>query len=141
MTEEKTQVSACASHRSGYLLKKQCDECPWRKDQPVGRFTAKRFEELRVTATQPESFSGIEQQPIFACHKTIDGKEQTCVGFLANEASSQNFSVRLALMNNRYNPEELVVIGEQYKNYEEMALANGATPLPPKKGPAWRHTK
>jgi Family of unknown function (DUF6283) len=103
----------------GFRRKETCEECPWRKDVPVGRFPEERFISLRKTAEQ--GFN----KPIFACHKTSEGKgTQACVGYLL-VAGHNNFAVRLASATGRFDHTQLKATGPLYESYEEMARANG----------------
>lgn len=95
-----------------------CDECPWRTDVPVGRFPRKRFEQLRHTAEQ-----GLGN-PIFACHKTAEGQEQACVGFLLVEGQN-NIWVRIFAARGAFDPKALKATGPLYESYDQMARANG----------------
>lgn len=93
-----------------------CDECPFRTDVPVGRFPAERFRQLRRTAEQ--GFN-----PIFACHKTEEGSDLACVGYLL-VAGSANFTVRLAVLQGRFRYEDLKATGPLYESYKAMERAN-----------------
>ena len=104
-----------------------CSECPWRRDSPVGQFPACRYEALRDTSGGP----GVEAplgSPLFACHKTPDGQERACAGWLA-VAGVDHLGVRLAVVMGRL-PGEALVPGEGwpdlYDSFEEMAAANAA---------------
>lgn len=115
---------------------KPCNACPWRRDTPPGQFTAARFEALRNTSgtrgsrrpgehdTTPEA--GLDA-PLFACHKTAEGKEIACAGWLAVEGSD-HLGVRLAVMRGRIPPEALSPQPgwpELFDNYDEMAATQG----------------
>lgn len=101
-----------------FCARETCAECPWRKDVPVGRFPPERFVRLRNTTA--DGFA-----PIFACHKTVEGKDLACVGYLLVGAED-NLHVRLALRDGRFDPRELVATGPLFESYEAMASANGA---------------
>lgn len=109
--------SACSSKRPGFRMRRTCDECPWRKDVPVGRFAPERFVQLRKTVEQ--GFG-----PLFACHKTHEGSDETCVGYLLVDGEN-NFNVRFAASQGRLHFEELEAAGPLYESFEEMARANG----------------
>lgn len=98
---------------------KTCDQCPWRKDVEPGRFPPERFEALRNTVGDGDDF-----RPLFACHKTADGQETACVGYLIVEGWT-NIVVRLAAARGRVNLDALEASGPLYENYEAMAEANG----------------
>jgi len=75
-----------------------CDECPWRKDCKPGRFAPERWEALRSTSIDPETHFGPEfGGPLFACHKTPEGGERTCAGWLAVEGINHP-SIRFAAL-------------------------------------------
>lgn len=114
---------------TGFGATHTCVECPWRKDVPVGRFPPERFESLRSTVDQAGWIRHGRplSQPIFACHKTIEGKEHACVGFLL-VAGDENIAVRLARSRRRFRPGALVATGPLFESYEAMARANGARP-------------
>ncbi len=94
-----------------------CEECPWRKDIEPGRFPPERFVALRRTAQQ--GFN-----TIFACHKTAEGRETTCVGYLL-VAGQNNFTIRLASATGDFDHTKLKATGPLYSSFEEMAKANG----------------
>ncbi len=103
----------------GFRRKETCEECPWRKDVPVGRFPEERFISLQKTTQQ-----GFDK-PVFACHKTSEGKgTQACVGFLL-VAGHNNFACRLAAAAGKFDPAELKATSPLYESYEAMAQANG----------------
>lgn len=107
-----------------------CTECPWRKDQPTGRFPPERYEALRNTAGSPGDEAPL-WAPMFACHKTANGREIPCAGWLV-VAGSFHLGVRLAIATGRL-PVVALERGadwpELYATYDEMATANGAQPL------------
>jgi hypothetical protein len=62
---------------------------------------------------------------VFACHKTKDGQDQVCAGYLLVDGNL-NFAVRIAVIQGRFDPEALKSPYPLYESYREMALANGA---------------
>lgn len=112
----------CQAKRApGFLQKKTCEECPWRKDVPVGRFPPERFVRLRTTVQQDRLFNN----PLFACHKSKEGDENACVGYLLRDGNI-NIAVRFAASQRRFRFEELEATGPLYDDFYEMARANGA---------------
>ncbi len=103
--------------KPGFVLTKQCDECPWRKDVPAGKFPPERYAALEKTCEQ--GFN-----PIFACHKTPDEAPQACVGFLMVDGV-MNFSVRVAALNGKFDVSKLEASGPLYESFADMARANG----------------
>lgn len=101
-----------------FAAKRTCDECPWRTDVPVGRFPPERYEALQNTCRQ--GFG----KAIFACHKTQEGKEIACAGFILVEGHN-NWAVRLAVMHKAFSPDEIQATGPLYSSFKEMAAANG----------------
>lgn len=104
-----------------------CAECPWRRDQPPGRFPPERYDALRATCRDGDtSFNAGFGAPLFACHKTPEGRETACAGFLAVEGWS-NVSVRMAVTAGHLDPDALTPGGDWpdlYGSYEEMHAAN-----------------
>lgn len=103
-----------------WQVNKQCDECPWRKDVPTGKFSEERFRDLR---------SSVEQGfgKMFACHKSPEEDPRACVGYVMNQvgdSNPQNFNLRLALARGKIEPEKMTLTGPQYATYDEMADAN-----------------
>jgi len=105
------------SKQPGFKQTRTCDECPWRKDVPPGRFPKERFIALRVSVKQ--GFF-----PLFACHKSPEEAPCACAGYLMVEGEN-NFFVRLAVIEGRFDPKKLEVTAPLYESYREMALANG----------------
>ncbi|HEU4544519.1 MAG TPA: DUF6283 family protein [Jiangellaceae bacterium] len=103
-----------------------CDECPWRKDTAPGMFPACRYDALRETA----GAAGCEAHmgaPMFACHKSPDGAERACAGWLA-VVGYDHLGVRFAAATGRLDPDALSPRPgwpELYDSYEEMAEAMG----------------
>jgi hypothetical protein len=73
-----------------------CARCPWRRDTPPGEFPAERFERLRSTSPRPGADEPDWAAPMFACHKTRQGDERACAGWLATVAH-RHLGVRLAV--------------------------------------------
>src|SRR6516165_7562536 len=91
-----------------------CNECPWRRDVPVGKFLPERYVALAHTAYD---LAGV----IFACHMSKEGGEFACAGFLL-QSSAHNLSVRMA--RHRF---EVSSPYPLYGTYREMAVANGVS--------------
>ncbi len=102
----------------GFKLERQCDECPYRRDVPTGRFPPERFEALASTSEQGWN-------PLFACHKTAEDEPSACVGWLL-VSGAENWSARLAALEGNFDPGRLEASGPLYGSFEEMAKANGA---------------
>ena len=107
---------------------KPCGECPYRRDQPPGRFPPERFEALRATRGLPGREAGLTA-PIFACHKSVEGRDIACAGWLAVDGA-QHLGMRLAVAMGRLSASALGPQDgwpELYSSYEEMAAVNGAS--------------
>lgn len=115
MAEKKQEQ--CRSAHPSFRATKTCDECPWRKDVPTGRFPPERFIKLRRTVEQ--GFG-----PIFACHKSHEGTDVACVGYLLR-CGENNWMVRMAASERAFDPMKLEATGPLYDDFEEMARANG----------------
>lgn len=116
-------MTGCAIPRA----RRPCDECPWRTDSDPGQFSLERFEALRATSGGP----GAEAQfgaPVFACHKSAEGREIACAGWLAT-AGADHLGMRLAVCLDRLDAAALVP-GEDwpqlYGSYAEMFAAKNA---------------
>lgn len=99
-----------------------CNECPWRRDTPPGAFPEERYEALRETAGQPGSEAPLGA-PIFACHKSTEGKDEACAGWLAT-VGIEHIGIRLAIAMGRL-PAETLKAGQDwprlFDSYDEMA--------------------
>lgn len=97
---------------------KPCEECPWRRDAPIGAFPTDAYDHSATTAHDMSMNT-------FACHMSADGKPQTCAGFLMRGAD-HNLSIRMAYADGRLDPNKFSDGGiELYDDYVEMAEANG----------------
>jgi hypothetical protein len=103
---------------NAFTLTTPCNECPWRKDVPPGKFPEERYEALKSTVQQ--GFG----QPLFACHKSKEGEPLCCAGYLLVEGSA-NFGVRIACITGKLDMSKLHCEAELYASYKEMAEANG----------------
>ncbi|WP_425301265.1 DUF6283 family protein [Nocardia wallacei] len=74
--------SACAA--DGLLPHRRypCAECPWRRDTPAGQFSQERYDDLAATTGSPGREAWLDA-PLLACHKSPEGGEETCAGWLA----------------------------------------------------------
>lgn len=104
-------------------MAKPCPNCPWRLDAPIGEFAVERY---RALATCAEDLSRV----IFQCHKTGDGDDVTCAGFLAAGAT-HNLAIRFAYMDGRLAPGDYSGGVELHPNYRSMAIAQGVDPEDP----------
>lgn len=97
-----------------------CDECPWRLDVPPGQFSPERFIALAETAYDLAMVQ-------FACHKSPEGHEFGCAGFVLNGAT-HNLGARLAMSNGRLDPRKIRTEHPLHPHYRAMAIANGVPP-------------
>ncbi|WP_324189941.1 DUF6283 family protein [Nocardia cyriacigeorgica] len=79
-----------------------CAECPWRRDVSPGQFSVERFVDMACTSGRPGEEAGLDA-PLFACHKTVEGREQACSGWLA-AVGYHHLGVRLAVAMGRLDP-------------------------------------
>lgn len=108
--------------------KTPCEECPYRKDTAPGQFPAERYEALRNTAGGPGNEADLHA-PMFACHKSAEGKEIACAGWLA-VCGYWHLGIRVALAHGRIDPSALVPKEdwpELYDTYDEVAEIQGGT--------------
>lgn len=78
-------------------VKRPCDECPWRVDAEPGRFAPERWTALASSSADERGFGPDFTGVLFACHKTPDGLERACAGWLAVEGA-QHPRVRLDVL-------------------------------------------
>lgn len=106
---------------------KPCTECPWRKDVAPGQFAPERFRHLAATAYD---MSNIQ----FACHKSPEGGEFGCAGFVLRGAA-HNLGARLAARAGRLRLAEVTSPYPLHASYRDMAIANGVGPEDPSLSP------
>lgn len=103
-----------------------CAECPFQVDTPPGQFEACRFDALQETAGGPGREAPIGA-PMFACHKTAEGTEIACAGWLA-VCGLDHLGVRLAVATGALPAEVLRPAEgwpELFGTYDEMAVRQG----------------
>jgi len=99
-----------------------CRECPFRRDTKPGQFPACRYEALRATAGKAGAEVPVNA-PIFACHKSTEGRDEACAGWLA-VCGIEHLGVRMAVLTGRIEPENLRPAEgwpALYDSYDEMA--------------------
>lgn len=97
--------------------RRPCAECPWRRDVEPGQFGPDRFRALAGTAEDRST-------TLFACHKSAEGGEIVCAGFLARGAE-HNLSVRFAYARGELEPLDRGEGFDLVEDYREMAVRNG----------------
>jgi hypothetical protein len=119
---ETYEEAVASTHEStGFAMKRTCDECPFRKDVPVGKFPPERYQALESTCRE----GGFPA--MFACHKTLEGHEKACAGFLIVHGLDNN-RCRIQAIMGAWTPGEQVATGPLYESFDEMARANGYYP-------------
>jgi hypothetical protein len=104
-----------------------CANCPWRTDSVAGEFPAERYETLRDTSGGPGKEVPIGG-PVFACHKSTEGHDRACAGWLAVEGWG-HLGMRLAVIEGRLPYSALHVDDtwpELFGSYDQLAERNGA---------------
>ena len=100
-------------------MRKQCKKCPWRKgvdprEIPDG-YCERQHRALAATIARPGVLSPLR---MMACHETPIGKENPCIGWLANQLGpGNNIPLRLAAHNGLI--EEFRTVGEQHLSFED----------------------
>lgn len=112
-------VSVKTQDKEGMVHRKvPCEECPWRKDAPIGRFPAEAYRHSASTSYDMA-------QSMFSCHMQPPEGPAICAGFL-NVNADNNLAVRLAIAAGRFDFADLPVSPVAlYGSYREMAEANG----------------
>ncbi len=123
--DRRHQVISLRSEGGDPVARKEpCEECPWRKDSPIGAFPAEAY---RFSANTAYDMA----RSTFACHMNGKQKPATCAGFLMN-GSFHNMAVRMHMMEGLYNYGDTSDGGlELYESYRAMAEANGVDPADP----------
>jgi hypothetical protein len=99
---------------------KPCDECPWRRDVPTGKFRPQRFRDLAESSYDMARM-------MFACHKSPEGREFICAGYLL-QSSAHNLTLRLARQEFDVSNQDEIPL---FATYRMMAIANGVKPSDP----------
>lgn len=102
-------------------VNRPCDECPWRKDAEQGRFAEERWAALAASSADERGMGPEFGAPLFACHKSPEGGERACAGWLAVEGANHPL-VRLAVVTGSL-PERALVPGEGWPDLHESFVA------------------
>lgn len=103
-----------------------CRECPFRRDTEPGQFPAERYEALQCTIGTDDDMR-MPGDPLFACHKSPEGAEEACAGWLA-VCGIYHLTIRIAISSGHLPPETLSPPPdwpELFANYAEVAEAQG----------------
>ena len=95
---------------------KPCAECPWRLDVAPGQFPPERFTAAAGCAHDMAA-------SLFACHKSTEGADVVCAGFLI-QGAMHNLSVRMM----RLEPGAVTSDHPLHRSYRAMAIAHGVPP-------------
>ncbi|MCM6774520.1 DUF6283 family protein [Nocardia sp. CDC159] len=109
-----------------------CAECPWRRDTAPGQFSQDRFDYLAATTGSPGQEVWLDA-PLFACHKSPEGHEEACAGWLAT-VGYYHLGVRLAVHSKRLDPAALEAgpdWPELHTSYSDMVEAKAHRPETP----------
>lgn len=103
-----------------------CAECPFRVDTVPGQFTSERYCVLKDTVGTDDDMR-MPGDPVFACHKTAEGKEEACAGWLA-VCGVYHLTVRMAVICGEL-PASALSPGSGWPalhiTYDEMRAAKG----------------
>lgn len=100
---------------------KQCEKCPWKVstdpyDIPNGYNPGKHRDLGGAIRSGVESLGGVLR--IMACHKSQEGSELACAGWLAHQLGpGNNLGLRLAALGGRFG--EIETVGEQHESFED----------------------
>lgn len=112
---------SCGPRALRYRASGPCSDCPWRTDSDPTQFSPARWDDMLVTAGRPGDEAPIGA-PLFACHQTSEGREQTCAGWLAT-VGYHHLGVRIAIAQGRI-PEEALDPDaydvELYRSWDEL---------------------
>lgn len=118
--DETAQVVTVLGDKSAsYSFRRDpCAECPWRMDQPVGRFPVEAYRHSAGTSYDMA-------QTTFACHMAGASRPQTCAGFLLSSGAVHNMNLRMAAIRDAFDWGSVRSDVDLYGSYREMAEANG----------------
>ncbi len=101
-----------------------CKTCPWRVDSEGGGaipgFDIEKARDLAVTVGEGDDF-----RTIMACHRSREGGDYVCVGYVAVEGYS-NLAVRMAAISGRIPLREVVEACEDldlHPSFDSMLAA------------------
>lgn len=109
----------------------QCAKCPWKvstnpHDIPHG-YCELKHQGLKNTIADPDNPVGqvlSKELHIMACHHSEPGSEEHCVGWLMNQLGpGNNIALRLQMLNYD-NVQDVVLVGEQHKRFEDTLPEN-----------------
>lgn len=103
--------------------RRPCAECPWRRDVQPGQFPAERYRALAATAYDMSAV-------IFACHKSTEGEEFACAGFLERGAL-HNLAVRMSYVFGDLECIDRSGGIDLHRDFRSMAIAHGVNPADP----------
>lgn len=103
--------------------RRQCKACPWRvdcvpdRDIPNG-YEVQKHRDLECTIARDPMLSMMGTMHVMACHEFPLGKEQMCVGWLANQLGpGNNIGLRMRAARGEIPPFKLV--GKQHETFED----------------------
>lgn len=102
---------------------RQCMSCPWRKEvdpmKDIPNYSLGMHQDLVGSTIAREGDDVFTRElHVMACHKSKEGREVECVGWVANQLGpGNNIALRIRAMDGRYN--QLELIGDQHETLEE----------------------
>lgn len=115
-------VVSVINDKHGYR-REVCEECPWRKDSPIGAFPPEAYRHSARTAYDAAMTT-------FACHMSGSDHPKTCAGFLLAQ-TVHNLQCRINTATGRLDCGSVRQTVPIYRTYREMAVANGVDPKDP----------
>lgn len=134
-----TSLRPIAARKTPCDVTEQNGACPFRLDAEPGEFTADRFEKLADTAGGPGAEVPIGGQ-WFACHKTAEGREIACAGWLA-VCGRDHIGVRMAVSAGTIAAEALRPAPDGpalFDSYDDMATQQARGMYRPEVAAEWR---
>ena len=98
----------------------QCAKCPWKvatnpHDIPNG-YQVKKHRKLKRTIAEPGSLC--PNPHVMACHESLGGQEDYCIGWLFNQLGpGNNIGLRMKMLN--YDLKNVRTVGEQHQRFED----------------------
>ena len=101
---------------------KQCTTCPWIKKNntsSIPNYNREKHCNLECTISRSVGDNIVGDITFMACHKSDEGNEITCIGWLYNQLGvGNNIGLRL-MARGCENLSEMEVVGEQVNSFDE----------------------
>lgn len=100
----------------------QCANCPWKKDSDTSTIPGYK-KELHLGLAKTISDGSIDSIGksinVMSCHKSKEGEDDYCVGWIHNQlGAGNNIALRIKMLFCQ-NAKDITVVGEQHEKFED----------------------